>query len=258
MPGAEALSYPGSGASARTGVLVVHGLTSTPQTMRPVAEHLGGLGYAVEAPRLPGHGTRWQDMARTRYADWFGVVEAAAVDLRGRVDGMLVVGLSLGGAMVSELAAGRPDLVDGVVLINPAFTATDPRLRVLPVLKHLLPTTSGLGDDIRRPGGEREICYDRLPLKAFGSFVAQWPRLLGLLGDVRQPVLLIRSAHDRVVPAASSQLLRDKVGSSSVTEVVLPDSGHVATLDHDADQLLAATAAFVAQVASEKPQEQPA
>ena len=252
IPGAEPFTAPGEGAEARTGVLVVHGLTSTPQTVRPVFTHLAELGYAVSAPRLPGHGTTVADLGRTRYADWLGAVEASAADLRARVETMVVVGISLGGALVTELAATHPEQVDGLVLINPAFTATDPRLRVLPVIKHLVPTLAGLGNDIRLQGGEQEICYDRLPLKAFHSFVQRWPHLQDLAEQVEVPVLLLRSAHDRIVPALSSEVFLERVGSTDVTEVVLPDSGHVATLDHDADELLRRTTEFVARIAGSR------
>ncbi|MFK5633879.1 alpha/beta hydrolase [Ornithinimicrobium sp. LYQ103] len=249
IPGTESFSSPGHGDAARTGVLVVHGLTASPQSLGPLSRHLADLGYAVSAPLLPGHGTTWQDLARTRYADWLGALEGAAVDLRARVDRMVVVGLSLGGALTTELAATRPDLVDAIVLINPAFAADDPRLRLLPLLKHVLPTVEAIGNDVRHPGAEKELAYDRLPVKAFASFAQRWPHLLTLARQVRVPVLLLRSAHDRVVPARSSQVFLEHVGSDDVTEVVLPESGHVAALDRDAPLLLERTAEFVARVA---------
>ena len=39
------------------GVLVCHGFTGSPRTVRPWAEHLAAAGLTVRAPRLPGHGT---------------------------------------------------------------------------------------------------------------------------------------------------------------------------------------------------------
>lgn len=251
LPGAEPFLSPGRGERARTGVLVVHGLTSTPQTVRPIFADLAALGYAVSAPLLPGHGTSVADLARTRYDDWFGAVEAAAADLRSGVDRLVAVGLSLGGALVAELAARHPEQVDGLVLVNPAFTATDPRLKVLPLLKYVVPSLAGLGNDIRKPGGDAEIAYDRLPLKAFASFVSHWPHLQDLLADVHQPVLLLRSAHDKVVPRRSAEVFFERVGSADVREVVLPNSGHVATLDYDAAELLRHTREFVARLSGE-------
>src|SRR5580704_15003176 len=53
LHGAEAFSAPGG----PDGVLVLHGFTGSPFSMRPLADKLAEAGYAVELPRLPGHGT---------------------------------------------------------------------------------------------------------------------------------------------------------------------------------------------------------
>ena len=39
------------------GALVLHGFTGNPSSMRGVAEALAAVGFAVELPLLPGHGT---------------------------------------------------------------------------------------------------------------------------------------------------------------------------------------------------------
>ncbi len=250
MAGAEEFHSPGSGERSRTGVLVVHGITSSPQGMGPVSEHLAALGYAVSAPLLPGHGTSVQDMIPTRYADWLARVEAQADELATGRDRVVAVGMSLGGALATDLAAQRPDLVDALVLINPGFGSEDPRIRLLPVLKHLVPTFPGLADEIRREGPPREMAYPRLPLKAFASLVDRWPGLRTDFAKVTQPVLLFRSAYDRVVPPSAARAFLAGVGSTDVTEVWLRDSGHVATLDYDQAELLERTADFVARVSA--------
>ena len=65
LPGAEPIDLPGG----PVGVLLSHGFTGTTQSMRPWAEHLSAHGLSVVAPRLPGHGTRWQDMNDTGWDD---------------------------------------------------------------------------------------------------------------------------------------------------------------------------------------------
>ena len=54
LPGCEPWSSPGGGPH---GALVLHGFTGSPVSMRPLAEDLAEAGFAVEMPRLPGHGT---------------------------------------------------------------------------------------------------------------------------------------------------------------------------------------------------------
>jgi carboxylesterase len=61
----------------RTGVLLSHGFTGTPASLRPWAEHLHEQGFSVSVPLLPGHATRWQELNTTTYADWFAALDEA-------------------------------------------------------------------------------------------------------------------------------------------------------------------------------------
>ena len=89
LPGAEAFSHEGGS----TGVLLCHGFTGSPQSLRPWAEFLADAGLTVSLPRLPGHGTTWQEMARTRWEDWYAEVDRAFDELRAGTDEIFVMGL---------------------------------------------------------------------------------------------------------------------------------------------------------------------
>jgi carboxylesterase len=73
LPGSE----PVSADNGPVGVVLSHGFTGTPASLRPWAEHLAAAGYSVRLPRLPGHGTTWQHMNRTTWDEWFGAVDQA-------------------------------------------------------------------------------------------------------------------------------------------------------------------------------------
>src|SRR3954467_7806998 len=113
IPGAE----PWSATGGPNGVLVVHGFTGSPQSMRPLAEAFAAGGFTVELPRLPGHGTVIEDMVPTRWGDWSGAVEAAYTELASRCEKVVVAGLSMGGTLTAWLAANHPEIA-GVVLVN--------------------------------------------------------------------------------------------------------------------------------------------
>ena len=66
----------------RTGVLLSHGFTSTPASLRPWAEFLHEQGFSVSVPLLPGHATRWQELNTTTYADWYSELERTYLRLR--------------------------------------------------------------------------------------------------------------------------------------------------------------------------------
>ena len=93
LPGAEPFEHAGGD----VGVLLVHGFTGCPQSMRPWAEHLAAEGFTVSLPRLPGHGTRWQDLNLTRWTDWYAEAERALDALRRTCSTVFVMGLSMGG-----------------------------------------------------------------------------------------------------------------------------------------------------------------
>lgn len=245
LPGAEGFSHAG----AAVGVLLCHGFTGTPQSLRPWAHDLAAAGYSVELPLLPGHGTVWQEMNRTTWQDWYGTVDAALADLRSRCSTVFVAGLSMGGALALRLALEHPADVAGLVLVNPAVHLEDPRLRLLPLIRRIVPSFPGIASDIKKPGST-ELAYDRTPLHALASMIALYADVVPRLGRVTQPLLLLRSLEDHVVPASSSRLILDSVGSSDLTEVVLENSYHVATLDNDAERIVKESLAFVSRLSA--------
>jgi carboxylesterase len=240
MPGAEPFSHTG----AATGALLCHGFTGSPQSMRPWAEYLADAGLSVWLPRLPGHGTTWQDLARTRWEDWFAEVDRAFDELRAHADEIFVMGLSMGGCLALRLAEQRGAAVSGLVLVNPSVTGDTPMLALAPVLKFVLPSLRGIGSDIKKPQA-REVGYDRTPVKAVDSLRGLWRVTRAQLTDVSQPVLVYHSTEDHVVGPASLKVLRAALPDKQLEIRECGNSYHVATLDNDAPEIFAGSLEFV-------------
>ncbi|WP_028649647.1 carboxylesterase [Nocardiopsis sp. CNT312] len=244
IPGAEPYSHRGS----EVGVLLCHGFTGSPHSMRPWAEHLAAAGYSVEVPLLPGHGTHWRDMNLTTSDDWYEAVELALMELASRCDEVFVMGLSMGGALALRAAQEYPDLVCGVVVVNPSLALEDPRLPLIaPVRKlvaRILPSTPGLSSDVAKTGVV-EGGYSRVPTAAAATLPKLWRAVRAGLPDLRAPVLAYRSLEDHVVGPRSLRLLVRGAGATRVVVHPLYRSYHVATLDHDADVILEGSLAFV-------------
>jgi carboxylesterase len=153
----------------------------------------------------------------------------------------------MGGALALRLAALHGDVVTGVVVVNPANKVHGLAAHALPVLRHLVPSTPGIVSDIAKEGAE-EVGYDRVPLHAAHSLRSFLRRVDGELPQVTQPLLLMRSTRDHVVPAADSARVLSRVSSTDVTEILLEQSYHVATLDHDADRIFEETHAFIGRL----------
>jgi carboxylesterase len=229
------------------GVLLVHGFTGSPASMKPWAQSLADRGYAVEAPLLPGHGTRWQDLNQVAWTDWYAEAEAAFDRLRAECDAVVVAGLSMGGAVVLRMAEMRGAEVSGVLLVNPFVASMRTELHLLPVLKHVIPALRGVVNDIKKPDQD-EHGYDRLPLKGLAEVTSMWKVVVPDLTRVTQPVLYFRSENDHVIDVSSSPTVLNGVSSAEVEERVLTNSYHVATLDNDADRIYAESAEFIARV----------
>ena len=233
----------------RVGVLLSHGFTGQPASMKPWGEALAERGYAVEVPRLPGHGTTWQEMNSTTWQDWYGEITRAFDKLHAENDAVVVCGLSMGGALVLRLAADRPADVAGVVVVNPAVATKRLDVKLLPVLKHLVKSFPGIANDIKKKGVE-EYGYTKTPLKAAHSMMQAWPLIVADLSRITAPLLYLRSTVDHVVDEKSQPIITGGVSSTDVTVVPLQNSYHVATLDNDAETIVEESAAFIARVTS--------
>jgi carboxylesterase len=239
LAGAEPASFAGG----PHGVLVLHGFTGTPQSMRGLAGALAEAGFTVEVPLLPGHGTTVEDMAVTGFADWRDAAEAAYAELAARVDDVIVAGLSMGGTLAATLALDHPEII-GAVFVNPLIERPDDDLLtgVRAMLDAGETRMPGIGSDIALDGVE-ELAYAETPLHPLVSLVDAVTTLPDRLGDLRCPILVFTSPQDHVVAPSSSDVLAARAGGP-VERVILERSYHVATLDHDADEIERRTVAF--------------
>jgi esterase/lipase len=245
LPGAEPFAFPGgAGPNGRTGVLLVHGFTGTPMSLRSWGEHLAAEGFAVRCPLLPGHGTRWQDCNAVDEEAWVAAAQQAFDALAAECDQVFVAGLSMGGTVSIRLAELRPDDVAGLVVVNPSLLTRRLDARLIPVLARVTGSWAPIGNDIKKPGIV-ELAYDRMPLRGMMSLRRLWRTARADLHRVTAPVLAFTSVEDHVVEPESTDVLLDGVSSADVTQVKLENSYHVATLDNDAPLIFAGSVDWI-------------
>lgn len=247
MPGCEPFAAHGG----PHGALVLHGFTGNPASMVGVARALAAEGYAVECPRLPGHGTDMEDMLGTTWDDWSAEAEAALDRVRAKVgdDGrVVVVGLSMGGALAAWLGTRHPDLA-GLVLIN-AVAEPSPDLRAVVegAIAEGTEIFPGIGSDIADPD-VTESAYPGTPLRPLLTLLDAVIEFQDGLEHITCPVLILNSPQDHVVPPTNSDHLAAKV-SGPVERVTLERSYHVATQDFDRETIFAGTVDFIAKTTS--------
>jgi carboxylesterase len=248
IPDAEPFSADGG----PVGVVVSHGFTGMPASMRPWAEHLAAAGYSVRLPLLPGHGATWRETNQTRWPEWYATIEASYRELSTRCEKVFAVGLSMGATLVTRLAEQHPDGIAGLVLVNPAYGTRRFDARFAPYISWAVRSRPSIGGDIKKPG-VAEPAGDRTPVVAFASLLKLWKLTVADLGAVRAPILMFRSVEDHVVDDLSAELLKAGAVNTTVREVLLEDSYHVATMDNDAPKIFAGSVEFIESLTGATP-----
>ena len=242
MPGAEPDFFEGG----PIGVLVLHGFTGNPGSMRTLAERLAAAGFTVDLPLLPGHGTVIEDMIATGWSDWLACVEERYAALAERCEEVVVVGLSMGGALTAWLGSEHPEIA-GLVCIN-AVVSVPPGMReaVQEVLASGADRFEGIGSDIAEPG-VTELAYPETPLAPLLTMFDAADNLGDRMSRITSPLLIITSRQDHVVPPENSDLLAASV-SGPVERIWCDRSYHVVTQDYDRETVFDATVGFATKV----------
>jgi carboxylesterase len=246
-PDHSPFSSPFGGNGPRIGVVLSHGFTGSPHGLRSWAQAFAAAGFAVRMPLLPGHGTSWQELARTRWQQWHGALDDAYLELDAECDFVFSAGLSMGGTLALRIAATRP--VAGVVLVNPGLVIDDPRAPLAGILKLVMKSTPAIANDILREG-MNEGAYPRTPVAAAHELNKMFKDTIRLLPRVTAPVRVYRSAIDHVVSDSSITALRRGLTHAPVELLRLENSYHVATMDNDAEQIFQGSVEFIRTIVS--------
>ena len=248
---------PPAGAAPRGAVLLLHGLTDSPYSMRSIGAHLASRGYEVVGLRLPGHGTAPSGLLSFQIEDMQAAVRLAARDLqrRGPPDRPLfLVGYSNGAALAVDYALDvlggealpRPA---GLVLLSPAIGVS--KLAMVGRLKTGLSSLPGFGraawetialefDPYKytsfslHAGGEtfrltRRIArgIDRL---ADGRPLEGFPPVLAFLSTVDSTVkaeAVVGALLGRLAPGGHELVLFDVNRYSGIQELLVEDPGRL-------------------------------
>ncbi len=112
-------------------IVLVHGLTDSPYSMRALGEFYRSRGLLVIGPRMPGHGTAPSGLLEAQWQDWLAVVRLAVEHARDQVgpDAPLMLGgYSNGGSLVMKFTADAIEhgdaLPDQIHLFSPAIGIT--------------------------------------------------------------------------------------------------------------------------------------
>jgi carboxylesterase len=234
----------GSGENAKIGILFVHGFTGSPSSMRPWAEFFSARGYTVRVPRLPGHGTRWEDLNKVNWQEWPDRAVVELNELTKTCEKVFIFGLSMGGGTSLYIAAHHGEKLVGIVLVNPMIHIPGLKVKFSPIIARFRTHLPSVGNDIKRPNVS-EFAYDALPTKGLLQLRKLLKSSRSTLGLVKTPLLLFHSTEDHVLPVSNTEVIMAEIGSEKKQRIELVNSYHVATVDYDSDFIFENSLMFV-------------
>lgn len=233
------------------GCLLLHGLTSTPYEMRFLGERLAEAGHTVAAVRLAGHGTRAEDLERSRWRDWYASAQAGADEVAARCTHVVTVGLSMGALLALQLAHDRPQQVSGLVLLSSALRLSSrwswlsSGLRPFaPLLPEGMRFVRKEASDIADPEARRvQPGYGRIPIRSVAELATLQRRVRRLLPRIGQPALALHARQDHTAPLVNVDLLGRLPNLREV--ILLEESYHVISVDLERERVASDVVRFV-------------
>jgi carboxylesterase len=244
-------SATGSGKNARIGVLLVHGFTGAPPSMRPWGEFLNSKGYTVRVPLLPGHGTTPEDLNTVKWQEWPAKVQSELEKLFKVCDQVFIAGLSMGGGTTLYIAEENNDRLSGIILVNPMIHVPHISPTIGYLLSRFQKLRTSVGNDIKRPG-ITEHGYDALPTRGIHQLLIMLKITRQNLSKVTIPVQLFHSVEDHTLPVSNTEIIMAGLGSTNKSRIELVNSYHVATLDYDQELIFANSLTFIENLVQSK------
>lgn len=243
--------------NADTGILMIHGFSSTPDEFKDLAVFLAEEGYNVSAPLVAGHGTFPEDLNKTTPQDWVNSVKNAYLELKKVSKNVLVIGNSFGSNLAIQLTRETENEPLAVITLGaPIF------------LKHhkfILSRLYSYGFFVkyyRKPPRLYrtdfidmidEVTYPKIPIKSlrhFFRFIKKQTR--PNLEQIKIPVLVVHSDTDPVVNPKSATYIYEHLGSDLKRIYWFRSKFHTPTVDENRSELFNKILDFIKEVQNNK------
>lgn len=262
----------GQGERAETGILLIHGLTGTPNEMRILARGLNNAGFTVYAVQLAGHCGTMDDLLHSDWEQWLESVRAGADRLALRVNKLIVGGLSMGSVLALALAEEHPEKIEGVMALSTTFRHDGWSMPKYTRMSFILPLMRALGIGRKKmfleqppygikdaalrsrivskmqAGESAEAGLPGNPLWSVVEMLALSSHVLKNLDRVRAPCLVIHASEDDIASVDNALRIVRGVCHASVQLVLLEDSYHMITIDRERRKVIECCINFAIEI----------
>ncbi|MEB3358458.1 MAG: alpha/beta fold hydrolase [Synechococcales bacterium] len=216
--------------NSEIGVVLIHGLNSTPFEMNHIAECLAHQGYAAHSMKIPGHASHPSDLLDVTWHEWVAATVDAVNEIRNYCAKVLVVGQCAGGVL--GLYASTVTPIDGLIL-------TAPVLSVSKSARYLISLATAVGKKYRtwkptldQMEGVNWFGYYTHPISVHRNFVELQDVVWQKLSEISSPILIIKSKGDQMISQEQVSAIQQQPGAK-VTLVEIDGSAHLLTLNKD-------------------------
>lgn len=245
-------------------VVLIHGLTGTPNEMRFLANYLNKKGYTVICPRLANHGESLLVLKNTKWQEFHESVrklflEGELADVKGPV---FTGGLSMGALLALLLADEFRDKVAGACCLAPTLFYdgwNTPWSKYILPLGYLTPLKYfcyfkeeppyGIKNEaiqsrihkyyakasLKNIENVEQYGYPFFPITQLYQLNLLVRHLARKLPDMKFPVQLVQAKDDDMTSVKNSKYIYDRIGSGMKEIVLLYNSYHVVTADQERD-----------------------
>jgi len=204
---------------SKTGVLMLHGFSSTPKEFEELSAYLSEKKFNVLVPLLVGHGTSPEDFAKTSPEDWVKSAMAAYLKLKKISEKIFIIGNSFGSNVGLCLVKDLKNEPSGIIVLGtPVF------LRFHNFLKFRLFTYGRFKKYYKKPawlyrteytGIENGASYPLVSIKNLNEgikFLEQ--ETMPNLSKIKVPILIASARVDPIVDRKSVDYIFDNIGST--------------------------------------------
>lgn len=218
-----------------TGILIIHGYTSTPSSMDFIRDQCIQAGYTVSVPQVAGHNTTIDDFAKTPWQSWCKSIEDAYQTLASKCDHIVVIGQSLGGCLALHLCANHSSIAHAFLLAPAVYP---PRVLsysflVKPLLDMLrIKELHSIGGGFKDKDAY-EMVYKKTPTSTYAQLLQCMLDCQKKLTRISVPITSFFSTDDPVLPKKNAEHLINQLPNSNTELIWVHNSKHVLSKDND-------------------------
>jgi len=252
-------------------ILLIHGLTGSPFELKYVAQRLHASGFTVSVPCLAGHGATFQELARTRWHDWYATAKTAFDNLKKTHKTVSVGGLCMGAVLALLLAASEKNDVKALALLSTTLSYdgwATPWYQFLITVVYYTPFRYMAYYTEREPFGiknerlrrqvmtalkNNSIGYLRFPCTAMHELQVLSRITRKKLREVTAPALIIHSLEDDLASIKNAEYVERHISSNYKKKIILNDSYHMVTIDNQRSMVVKEMIQFFQMVTTTNP-----